>query len=352
MNTDGWFFDKSDPFLKFFKQRDTEWLQVHEGEVIMNNLNPIWKPHQVKDDKLCGGDYSKPIRVEVWDWESSGKNQYIGDCQFTLDQLKRGQKEFDLQNPKKKKKTGTLKLINFSIVERPSFLEYIRGGEQLSVVVSIDFTGSNGHPSRPESLHARHLNGQLNQYQQAITAVCQILLNYDYDQKIPVFGFGGKPHYPTMSSSMVSHCFPCTGTLDQNEVEGLSGILGVYDYSLNNVELSGPTYFAPLLTEALKLCEAQKIEEAGIYTILLILTDGEIHDMDQTIDAICAASHLPLSIIIIGVGNADFTKMEILDGDDGLYNSKGKKAQRDLVQFVPFRNFNGDMAQLAQRVSS
>jgi hypothetical protein len=35
---------------------------------------------------------------------------------------------------------------------------------------------------------------------------------------------------------------------------------------------------------------------------------------------------LPLSIIIVGVGNADFTNMEILDGDNGLVDSKGKKS--------------------------
>jgi hypothetical protein len=34
-----------------------------------------------------------------------------------------------------------------------------------------------------------------------------------------------------------------------------------------------------------------------------------------------------------------------LDGDNGLYASNGKKAQRDVVQFVPFRevNLNPDM---------
>jgi len=350
MNTDGW-FDKSDPFLRFFKKRDDgEWLQVHETEVIMNNLNPIWKIFEIKDDKLCGGDYLRPIRVECWDWEKSGKNQYIGDCEITIDKLQKGQREYDLQNPKKKKKTGTLKITSFGIVEKPSFLQYIRGGEQLSVIVAIDFTGSNGHPSRPESLHARHLNGQQNQYQKAINAVCQILLNYDYDQQVPVYGFGGKPRFPNMPSNIVSHCFPCTGNPNQTEVLGLDGILASYDHSLNNVELSGPTYFAPILNETLKLCQAHKTEETGVYTILLILTDGEIHDMDQTIDAICNASHLPLSVIIVGVGNADFSKMEILDGDEGLYSAKGQKAQRDLVQFVPFRNFNGDMTQLAQRV--
>jgi len=64
------------------------------------------------------------------------------------------------------------------------------------------------------------------------------------------------------------------------------------------------------------------------------LTDGEIHDMDNTKVSIVAASRLPLSIIVIGIGNADFTNMNILDGDNGLIDSNGRKAERDLVQFV------------------
>ena len=49
--------------------------------------------------------------------------------------------------------------------------------------------------------------------------------------------------------------------------------------------------------------------------MLLILTDGVISDIDDTIKAIVDASFLPMSIIIVGVGNADFSNMEILDAD-------------------------------------
>lgn len=53
---------------------------------------------------------------------------------------------------------------------------------------------------------------------------------------------------------------------------------------------------------------------------------------------ITRAAELPLSIIIVGVGSADFSNMVRLDGDNGLYSSNGKKCQRDIVQFVPFRD--------------
>lgn len=58
--------------------------------------------------------------------------------------------------------------------------------------------------------------------------------------------------------------------------------------------------------------------------------------MDQTVNLLVNNCKLPLSIIIVGIGNADFSNMNTLDGDNGLYNSNGAKAARDIVQFVPF----------------
>lgn len=80
------------------------------------------------------------------------------------------------------------------------------------------------------------------------------------------------------------------------------------------------------------------------YLILLIITDGIINDMDKTIDEIVRGSSLPLSIIIVGVGDADFSSMDILDADDEpLYSKKYKKYMAsDIVQFVPFKEFKHD----------
>lgn len=62
--------------------------------------------------------------------------------------------------------------------------------------------------------------------------------------------------------------------------------------------------------------------------------------MADTISAIVYGSTLPLSIIIVGVGSADFSAMDALDCDNGMLRDKnGYVAQRDIVQFVPFRNF-------------
>lgn len=53
-----------------------------------------------------------------------------------------------------------------------------------------------------------------------------------------------------------------------------------------------------------------------------------------------SASVLPMSIIIVGVGNADFSAMEVLDADTVALKSGGVCATRDIVQFVPFNKFS------------
>ena len=75
-----------------------------------------------------------------------------------------------------------------------------------------------------------------------------------------------------------------------------------------------------------------------VYHVLLILTDGIIHDMRETIDVIVEASTMPLSIVIIGIDDepngrkTDFGNMDILDADEFvLTDSKTNEAARDIV---------------------
>ena len=72
--------------------------------------------------------------------------------------------------------------------------------------------------------------------------------------------------------------------------------------------------------------------------------------MDRTVELIVGNTNLPLSIIIVGIGNADFTNMSTLDGDNGLFDSKGRKANRDIVQFVPFNQVAGNPDLLAKEL--
>ena len=71
-----------------------------------------------------------------------------------------------------------------------------------------------------------------------------------------------------------------------------------------------------------------------MYHILLIITDGVVSDIESTKSAIIEASQQPLSIVIVGVGNEDFSDMALLDSDDKLLQYGVEFAERDIVQFV------------------
>ena len=76
-----------------------------------------------------------------------------------------------------------------------------------------------------------------------------------------------------------------------------------------------------------------------------------INDMTRSIDLLVQGSKLPLSVIIVGIGNANFGNMETLDADDSpLISSTGERSCRDLVQFVPFNRYEHNGEKLAEIV--
>ncbi|KAM3142691.1 hypothetical protein pb186bvf_005075 [Paramecium bursaria] len=266
--------------------------------------------------------------VEVYE----ANNKFVDSVEISMDILKSGVESFIGQS-------GAVRFVfeGFGVKQLPCFTDYIRGGTQLNLVLAVDFTGSNGTPTSPSSLH--YIGGQ-NQYLQAIHTVGEILIAYDYDKNVPCYGFGAVPHFPKLKSHDTLHCFPMSGDSTNTEAQGLEGIEALYKYTIQNISLGSPTLFGPIISESLKLAKKNKQQENDNYMVLVILTDGVINDMTKVEDLIQQASFLPISIIIIGVGNASFEMMRQLDGDDffpdGVSFFNGR---RDLVQFVPFLQF-------------
>lgn len=233
---------------------------------------------------------------------------------------------------RKTKISGYVVFERCEISRSYSFIDYVQAGTQLNCSVAIDFTASNGNPTQQSSLHYIHPH-QPNLYARALQAVGEIIQDYDTDKLFPVYGFGAKlpPH------GAVSHDFCVNGDPSNPFCDGVGGVLESYYRCLQQIQLYGPTNFAPVINRVAR--EALQHRDGSEYFILLILTDGVITDMPQTTEAIVNASCLPLSIIIVGIGDADFELMHQLDGDDVRLSSHGRLAERDIVQFVPFREF-------------
>jgi len=174
-----------------------------------------------------------------------------------------------------------------------------------------------------------------------ISHICLFLLQgkYDTDQKFPCFGFGAK------YGGVIQHSFQIG---NKPELDGIAGVLEAYrNVFRTGLTMSGPTVFAEVIDYAAATARSRQEAKRAIgqqsYKILLILTDGAVTDIEQTKRAIHAASDAPLSIVIVGMGNADFSSMQHLD--DFLANDP---SVRDIVQFVQFSHHAHDKSSLTQ----
>lgn len=81
----------------------------------------MWRAAELSLSQLCNGNNLHPIKVECWDWQKNGKHQFIGEFTFTVDEANKGKRDFPLVNPKRKT-PGTIQLMSYTYIERPSFL--------------------------------------------------------------------------------------------------------------------------------------------------------------------------------------------------------------------------------------
>eukprot|EP00801_Mesodinium_rubrum_P002589 Mrub_02589.p1 GENE.Mrub_02589~~Mrub_02589.p1 ORF type:complete len:535 (-),score=52.82 Mrub_02589:67-1443(-) len=329
-------FSKFSPVLRIGKQiEDGSYITVYTSDIIITNKLKI----KIKYQTLCGCDNMRKLKFSILDLQTDGDyvEQYYLFSSYS--ELNQGQ-ELNFSN-----NNSTLIINKLNLQTVHNYLDYLNNGVQINLIVSVDFTASNKFPTYPDSLHYINPNPNvLNQYQKCISTVSPILIQWDTDKIIPVYGFGAK--YP--NSNTTNHCFPMfTG----DGVYELQGILQSYTYHLSNniLNFSGPTNFAPTL-KMLNL-KAKECKDTD-YFILLIMTDGQICDMDDTISEIVKSSYLPISIVIVGVGDADFENMDILDSDENkLKCPKTKKVQlRDNVQFVPYLEYMNDFEKLKREV--
>ena len=235
---------------------------------------------------------------------------------------------------------------NSTITKKATFIDYINAGVKIALSIGIDFTGSNGHPLDDGTLHSIK-DGKPNDYEKAIISCGNIVAPYDYDQLFQVYGFGAI--IKSSISDKASMCF-AINLKDNPDIYTIDNVIKTYHDIIKKDKLTfaGPTEFTPIIKKVISRMITKNILE---YHILMILTDGVIDDLQDTIDILVEASSLPLSVIIIGIGNEDFSKMEVLDGDEvPLKSRNGKIRTRDIVQFVPFSKFQNDAKKLSMEV--
>jgi len=173
----------------------------------------------------------------------------------------------------------------------------------------------------------------MNPYQQVISVIGNTLEEFDDDRLIPAFGFGD-------TSTGSRTCFPFHA--DGKPSHGVAEVLQRYEEIATTVDLAGPTSFAPVIREAIRI-----VQEERSYHILCIIADGQVTDATptgETAKAIIEASNYPLSIVVIGVGDGPWEVME--EYDDEL-----PERLFDNFQFVNYESVVGSQMQFNHGIS-
>lgn len=312
-----------------------DFVAVYKSEV---SINGKFSPMLVFSNYLDYGDHRRSIRIEFYEL-----GMFVGAKETTVAELLLGGANgfmFSMNN-----KSVVIKTKEEEN-KKKSFSQLIKT-LNLNLHIGIDFTGSNGHYLDKGTLHyIPQEKDKKTLYESAIYECGKILENYDSDKCYPVFGFGAIPP----NAKEVCHCFPLTLS-NSSFINGLDNVLKVYRENMPKLTFSGPTNFAPILRTMFTAIKNTSVDKKN-YNIILLLTDGMIDDMEDTLDVIVEACNLPVSLIIIGMGDAKFDEMHYLDCDNGYLESlkSGKKSNRDIVQFVEFNSVGNDPKKLAEKV--
>ncbi|CAN6839382.1 hypothetical protein Bca4012_047860 [Brassica carinata] len=188
------------------------------------------------------------------------------------------------------------------------------GLESSNLIVGIDFTKSNewtgARSFNRKSLH--FIGNTPNPYEQAIAIIGRTLAAFDEDNLIPCYGFGDASTHDQDVFSFNPEDRFCNG---------FEEVLGRYKEIVPQLKLAGPTSFAPIIDMAMTIVE----QSGGQYHVLVIIADGQVtRSVDtengqlspqelKTVDAIVQASKLPLSIVLVGVGDGPWDMMREFD---------------------------------------
>ena len=225
--------------------------------------------------------------------------------------------------------------ISYTIEKISRFIDLIENGLQIKVSFAIDYTNSNLVYTNHKSLHYIGNPEKLNPYENCLRCFGELVGSYDFEHKIAMLGYGGIIN----SIGDTSHCFPISLTSNPY-ANGIEEAIKQYKNSLPQITLDGPTYFFPIFKENLNMLKDDAECPTSVYHLLVIITDGTIHDLDEMKRQLIKNENQPISVCIVGVGDENFSKMYQLDcRTKPIEDKNGNVSTRDMCQFARYKDF-------------
>ena len=292
----------------------------------------IFTAQMITLQDLCLGSYNRKITIEYYGIYCG----FVGSVIKTLGQLKEAmdnRQKIPILNEEGQEKGYFY--VSFSIENRSRFIDLIENGLQIKLSFAIDYTNSNLLYTNPNSLHYIGNSEKLNPYENCLRCFGELISSYDFNHKIALHGFGAI----IPATGDTSHCFPVSLTKDPI-ANGIEEAIKQYRDSLPKITLDGPTYFFPAFKENLDMLQLDEDCPTSIYHILVIISDGNNHDLDEMIRQLIKSERYPISVCIVGVGDENFSRMLQMDSrTKPLEDKDGNKSERDMCQFVRYNDF-------------
>ena len=310
-------------FLQMVKIVDEEEETIYQTEVGKGKKSEF-EICKIPMQKLGDSTDQTPLKFTLLKSGKKGPKQ-LGTCQTTVEKFVKSPLPRQLLG-KKDKAVATFQLSKMRVERTPTLCDYFKSDLQIECHIAIDFTSSNKDPLSPQSLHYRCVD-KFNPYESCLNSFGPLLTKYCFKNMFAVYGFGGRV------TGFDGNYFPLNGDQRNPVVRGFDGIVNAYRDILPKVQLSNPTVFSDIIKSVRQL-QDERFKSGRYYGILLILVDDVVSDMEETINEIVEASYQALSIVIVGIGPADFTEMERFN-DHTTLKSATKAMKRHSCVFVP-----------------
>ena len=127
--------------------------------------------------------------------------------------------------------------------------------------------------------------------------------------------------------------------IDKSLILGKNELIEQYKNFLENKNIISKNHanLSPFINKLIN--DMYESYQSNVYSILFIFLSGDINKKDQkeTINKIIESSYLPLSIIVIGIGNHNYSNMKELFLDN-VNSTEGMPKNKDNVIFVSIKN--------------
>lgn len=341
---------KNDPYfmVERYDYEDKAWIPVWKSETVYSTHNPVWSTATLSLLALCGGDMEADIRVTFWESHTLHEDQYLGCADTTIDDLSYHVPNTGVMFPihikrkyffgagNKLQKTGRMQILKSGLVERPSFLQYLKGGCEFNLIVAVDCEAGIDHKDETKAKQFVHGSWQ-NNYQAALEKIGVLMESYSRSHHFQMWGFNAQVGVEDEESIFIMN----------KKVTGKRGLLKTYEKWLLGgnrfIDRQHEPRLGPLITKVMYQA-IKESERRHCYSLLCVLTSGKAADLKTMMDSINrAATDAPMSIVFIGCEDMGLDTLQHYFERNKIQRSiSGVRLSRECASFTSFAECDND----------